>query len=43
MVWQVGEGRVVYIRPGHETFPIWKDDRMLRLLENAVRWRRQGP
>ena len=42
MVWQVGEGRVVYIRPGHETFPIWKDDRMLRLLENAVRWRRQG-
>jgi trehalose utilization protein len=43
MVWQVGEGRVVYIRPGHETFPIWKDDHMLRLLENAVRWRRQGP
>ncbi len=42
MVWQVGEGRVVYIRPGHETFPIWKDDHMLRLLENAVRWRRQG-
>jgi hypothetical protein len=43
MVWQVGEGRVVYIRPGHETFPIWKDDHMLRLLENAVRWRRQEP
>jgi trehalose utilization protein len=43
MTWQVGAGRVVYIRPGHETFPIWKDERMLRLLENAVRWRRQGP
>jgi trehalose utilization protein len=43
MVWKVGEGRVVYIRPGHETFPIWKDDHMLRLLENAVRWRRQEP
>jgi len=43
MVWQVGEGRVVYIRPGHETFPIWKDDHMLRLIENAVRWRRQAP
>jgi trehalose utilization protein len=40
MAWRVGEGRVVYIRPGHETFPIWKDDRMLRLLENAVRWQR---
>jgi trehalose utilization protein len=43
MAWQVGEGRVVYIRPGHETFPIWKDDRMLRLLENTVRWQRQEP
>ena len=42
MAWQVGDGRVVYIRPGHETFPIWKDDRMLRLLENAIRWRRQA-
>lgn len=40
MVWTVAAGRVVYIRPGHETFPIWKDDRMLRLLENAVRWQR---
>jgi len=40
MTWQVGDGRVVYIRPGHETFPIWKDDRMLRLLENAIRWKR---
>jgi len=41
MAWGVGDGRVVYIRPGHETFPIWKDDRMLRLLENACRWQRQ--
>ena len=40
MAWQVGDGRVVYIRPGHETFPIWKDDRLLRLLENAIRWQR---
>jgi len=43
MAWQVGAGRVVYIRPGHETYPIWKDARMLRLLENAVRWQRPGP
>lgn len=40
MVWRVGEGRVVYIRPGHETYPIWTDGRMLRLLENTVRWSR---
>jgi len=38
MTWRVGEGRVIYVRPGHETYPIYKDERMLRLLENAVRW-----
>jgi trehalose utilization protein len=43
MAWRVGRGRVVYIRPGHETYPVWKDDRMLRVLENAVRWRRSEP
>ena len=39
MVWRLGAGRVIYIRPGHETFPIFEDPRMLRLVENAVRWR----
>jgi len=43
MAWRVAAGRVVYIRPGHETYPVWKDERMLRLLENAVRWRRLDP
>ncbi|NCY03157.1 MAG: hypothetical protein EBX36_09685 [Planctomycetia bacterium] len=43
MAWRVGRGRVVYIRPGHETYPIWKDERMLLLLENTVRWRRMEP
>jgi trehalose utilization protein len=39
MVWQVGEGRVIYIRPGHETYPIYKDANMLRIIENTVRSR----
>jgi trehalose utilization protein len=38
MVWQVGKGRVIYIRPGHETYPIYTDRNMLRLVENAARW-----
>jgi trehalose utilization protein len=38
MTWRVGEGRVIYVRPGHETYTIFKDATMLRLLENAVRW-----
>ncbi len=37
MVWKIGKGRVIYIRPGHETFPIFHDPHMLRLLENACR------
>jgi trehalose utilization protein len=41
MTWRVGAGKVVYIRPGHETFPVWKNDHMLRLLENAIHWQRE--
>jgi len=43
MAWNVGAGKVVYVRPGHETFPVWKNEHMLRLLENAIRWQRPGP
>ena len=37
-VWQVGKGRVFYFRPGHETFPVFKQAEPLRVIENAVRW-----
>jgi trehalose utilization protein len=37
-VWQVGQGRVFYFRPGHETYPVFKQPEPLRVLENAVRW-----
>lgn len=37
-VWKVGKGRVFYFRPGHETFPIYKQAEPLRVIENAVRW-----
>lgn len=37
MLWKLGKGRVIYIRPGHETFPIYDDANMLRLVENVVR------
>ncbi|MDA0818157.1 MAG: ThuA domain-containing protein [Planctomycetota bacterium] len=38
MLWELGQGQVVYIRPGHETFPVYKDAHMLRLIENAARF-----
>lgn len=37
-VWKVGKGRVVYFRPGHETYPVYKQAELLQILENAVRW-----
>jgi trehalose utilization protein len=37
-VWKVGKGRVFYFRPGHETYPIYKQAEPLRVIENAVRW-----
>ena len=37
-VWTVGQGRVFYFRPGHETYPIFQQAETLRVIENAVRW-----
>lgn len=37
-VWQVGQGRVFYFRPGHETYAVFKQAEPLRVVENAVRW-----
>jgi trehalose utilization protein len=36
--WQVGKGRVFYFRPGHETYPIYRQAENLKVIENAVRW-----
>lgn len=37
-VWSVGQGRVFYFRPGHETYGIFQQAEPLRVVENAVRW-----
>lgn len=36
--WQVGKGRVFYFRPGHETYPVFRDENCLRVVLNAARW-----
>ncbi|MWV40660.1 ThuA domain-containing protein [Natrialba sp. INN-245] len=33
-----GNGRIFYFRPGHETFPIYENDEIQRVLRNAVEW-----
>jgi trehalose utilization protein len=35
-VWKRGAGKVFYFRPGHETFPIYHDPEIRRVLANGV-------
>ncbi len=36
-VWHRGKGKVFYFRPGHETYPIYYDPNVRRILANGVR------
>ena len=36
--WTVGEGRVFYFQPGHETLPVFRQPEIRKVLVNAVRW-----
>jgi len=38
MVWTLGKGRFVYLRPGHEEYPTFFIPEMQRLISNAVLW-----
>ncbi|MDD5728448.1 MAG: ThuA domain-containing protein [Victivallales bacterium] len=35
---QRGNGKIFYFQPGHETFPSFHDDRVIKVIANAVRW-----
>jgi trehalose utilization protein len=36
--YQRGNGRIFYFRPGHETYPIYENEEIRRVLRNAVDW-----
>jgi len=36
--WRRGHGRVVYFRPGHETYPTYYDPNVKQIIANAGRW-----
>ena len=38
LTYRRGAGKVFYFRPGHETFPIFLDPNVQRVIANAVRW-----
>ena len=36
--WHRGRGKVFYFQPGHETYPIYYQAEVLKVIENAIRW-----
>ncbi len=38
LVWNIGRGKVFYFRPGHETYPVYKQTEMIKVIENACIW-----
>lgn len=36
--WQRGHGKVVYFRPGHETYPTFHNEHVQRIISNASLW-----
>lgn len=38
--WERGHGRIFYFSPGHETFPIYHNKDVQRIITNAVYWAR---
>jgi trehalose utilization protein len=41
--WRRGKGKVFYFRPGHETYPIYYDANVQRVIANAVGYVAAGP
>ncbi len=33
-----GRGKIFYFRPGHETYPVFHNEGVLKVIENAVKW-----
>jgi trehalose utilization protein len=36
--WKRGNGKIFYFRPGHETYPIYYEDIVLRVIANGIKW-----
>ena len=36
--WERGHGRVFYFQPGHETYPIYHNPQVQKVIANAARW-----
>jgi trehalose utilization protein len=36
--WQRGHGKIFYFSPGHESYPIFYNEQIMKVIANAVRW-----
>ena len=36
--WTRGYGKIFYFQPGHEQFPIYYNENIQRVINNAVKW-----
>lgn len=36
--WQRGNGKIFYFQPGHETFPTFHNEQVLKVIKNAIYW-----
>ncbi len=43
MIWGIEKGKVFYFRPGHETYPVFKQREVVKVLANACRWLGTSP
>jgi trehalose utilization protein len=41
MIWNLGAGKIFYFRPGHETYPVFKESSVMQIITNAVYWMAQ--
>jgi trehalose utilization protein len=41
MLWNLGAGKIFYFRPGHETYPVFKESNVMQIITNAVYWMAQ--
>ena len=41
--WHRGKGRVFYFRPGHESYPVYYQEEVLKVIGNAVLWAKTNP
>jgi len=37
-LWNLGDRKVFYFRPGHETYPVFREPLALKIVENATLW-----